>query len=85
MHAILDPARFAAAWASIANCPPTIPHRTDAIARLQSEMTQGGRRVTWQEAEAEYGRRYATDAAMSALDEGYEQDLKDGFDLKYGK
>ena len=66
MHAILDPARFAAAWASIANCPPTIPHHTDAIARLQSEMTQGGRRVTWQEAEAEYGRRYAIEAAFDA-------------------
>ena len=66
MHAILDPARFAAAWASIANCQPTIPHHTDAIARLQSEMTKDGRRVTWQEAEAEYGRRYAIEAAFDA-------------------
>jgi len=79
--ALLDPARFAAAWASIANAPPSIPSETDYRMRLISKWTRDGKVPTLEEAEALEGMEYARDA-VPCLD--YDDDLRDGFALKYG-
>lgn len=52
LTSLLDPARFAAAWASIANVPPSIPSETDCRMRLISKWTRGGKVPTLEEAEA---------------------------------
>lgn len=52
LPALLDPVRFAAAWASIANVPPSIPSETDYAMRLISKWTRGGHVPTLEEAEA---------------------------------
>jgi len=43
--------RFAAAWASIANVPPSIPSETDYKMRLISKWTRNGKVPTIEEAE----------------------------------
>ena len=50
LPALLDPVRFAAAWASIANVPPSIPSETDYAMRLISKWTRGGKVPTREEA-----------------------------------
>lgn len=57
--ALLDPVRFAAAWSSIANVPPSIPSETDYAMRLISKWTRGGHVPTLEEAEALEGMDYA--------------------------
>ena len=66
MHAILDPARFAAAWASISNCPPTDPLVTQYQMRLISKWTRNGKVPTLAEAEALEGEEYEREACMEA-------------------
>lgn len=61
--ALLDPARFAAAWAAIASVPPSIPSETDYAMRLISKLTRGGKVPTLEEAEAMEGMGYIGDAA----------------------
>ena len=56
---LLDPARFAAAWAAICNVPPTIPSETDYKMRLISKWTRNGHVPTLEEAEAMEGMDYA--------------------------
>lgn len=58
LTSLLDPARFAAAWASIANAPPSIPSETDYKMRLISKWTRGGKVPTLEEAEAMEGMDY---------------------------
>lgn len=58
MHAILDPVRFAAAWASIGNVPPSIPSETDRRMRLISKWTRDGHVPTLEEAEALEGMEH---------------------------
>ena len=54
-------------WSEFApKAAPVFPSYTDTINRLRSEMTRGGKVPTWEEAEAEYGRRYALDAMADA-------------------
>jgi len=48
---LLDPVRFAAAWAAICNVPPTIPSETDYKMRLISKWTRNGHVPTLEEAE----------------------------------
>lgn len=52
LTAPLDPVRFAAAWASIGNVPPSIPSETDYKMRLISKWTRNGKVPTLAEAEA---------------------------------
>ena len=50
LPALLDPVRFAAAWASIGNVPPSIPSETDYRMRLISKWTRDGHVPTLDEA-----------------------------------
>ena len=68
LPALLDPVRFAAAWASIGNVPPSIPSETDYAIRLISKWTRGGKVPTLEEAEAMEGMEYAR---IETLDGAY--------------
>lgn len=68
LPALLDPVRFAAAWASIANVPPSIPSETDYAMRLISKWTRDGNVPTLEEAEALEGMDYAR---IETLDGAY--------------
>lgn len=63
LPALLDPVRFAAAWASIANVPPSIPSETDYAMRLISKWTRDGHVPTLDEALELEGMDYIGDAA----------------------
>ena len=63
LPALLDPVRFAAAWASIGNVPPSIPSETDYRMRLISKWTRDGRVPTLDEALELEGMDYIGDAA----------------------
>lgn len=58
LPALLDPVRFAAAWASIGNVPPSIPSETDYAMRLISKWTRDGHVPTLDEALELEGMNY---------------------------
>lgn len=58
LPALLDPVRFAAAWASIGNVPPSIPSETDYSIRLISKWTRDGHVPTLDEALELEGMNY---------------------------
>lgn len=63
LPALLDPVRFAAAWASIGNVPPSIPSETDYAMRLISKWTRDGHVPTLDEALELEGMGYIEGAA----------------------
>lgn len=58
LPALLDPVRFAAAWSSISNVPPSIPSETDYAMHLISKWTRDGHVPTLEEAKALEGMDY---------------------------
>lgn len=60
----LHPPTLAAAWNAQQRVAPVFAGHNAEIQRIQSQLSVGGRVATWQEAEAEYGRRYAAEATI---------------------
>ena len=68
----LHPPTLAAAWNAQQRVAPVFAGHNAEIQRIQSQLSVGGRVATWQEAEAEYGRRYAAEATVEGRLAGFD-------------
>lgn len=68
----LHPPTLAAAWNAQQRVAPVFAGHNAEIQRIQSQLSVGGRVATWQEAEAEYGRRYAAEATVEGQLAGFD-------------